>query len=190
MRSSRQHSRVTALKHGLCPLGKQSVNASRCVTATSKPHYHFCGGTVLHFISSVDQIQQGNLKKLWFSKKKRAKIDIRWYFLCCRISLLIVIRVNTCTPWSIIPFFPNPYVAASSFLWSFGEKDNPLHGRASYCLTIWSILKEFDIFMKTFLTVESRDHLRMCLSEIAQACQVSPVCEIKLATVFIDLSCY
>ncbi len=28
----------------------------------------------------------------------------------------------------------------------------------------------------------------MCLSEIAQAQQVSPVCEIKLAAVFIDLS--
>ncbi len=53
---------------------------------------------MLHFISSVDQIQQGTLKKLRFSKKKGAKIDIRWYFLCCIISLLIVIRVNTCTP--------------------------------------------------------------------------------------------
>lgn len=33
---------------------------------------------------------------------------------------------------------------------------------------------------------ESKDHLHMCLSEIAQARQVSPVCEIKLAAVFID----
>lgn len=39
-----------------------------------------------------------------------------------------------------------------------------------------------------FLTVESRDHLHMCFSEIAQAQQVSPLCEIKLAAVFIDLS--
>ena len=35
---------------------------------------------------------------------------------------------------------------------------------------------------------ESKDHLHMCFSEIAQARQVSPVCEIKLAAVFIDLS--
>lgn len=45
--------------------------------------------------------------------------------------------------------------------------------------------------MKTYFrpTIsESKDHLHMCLSEIAQARQVSPVCEIKLAAVFIDLS--
>lgn len=40
----------------------------------------------------------------------------------------------------------------------------------------------------TFLTPASRDHLHMCLSKIAQAGQVSPVCEIKLAAVFIDLN--
>lgn len=32
--------------------------------------------------------------------------------------------------------------------------------------------------------IESMDHLHMCLSEIAQARQVSPLCEIKLAAVF------
>lgn len=117
---------------------------------------------------------------------------MRWYFLCCKISLLIVIRVNTCTPWSIIPLFLNPYLAASSFLWSFGgKKENPLQRKARHCLAIWSVLKEFDIFMKMYFcpTIsESKDHLHMCLSEIAQARQVSPVCEIKLAAVFIDLS--
>lgn len=114
---------------------------------------------------------------------------MRQYFLRCKISLLIVIRVNTCTPWSIIPFFPNPHCAASPFLWSLGRKENPLHRKASHCLTIWSILKEFDIFMKMYfsLYVESGDHLHMCLSEIAQARQVSPVREIKLAAMFIDL---
>lgn len=40
----------------------------------------------------------------------------------------------------------------------------------------------------TFLTPASRDHLHMCLSKIAQAGQVSPVCEIKLAAVLIDLN--
>lgn len=39
-----------------------------------------------------------------------------------------------------------------------------------------------------FLTVESRDLLHMCLSEIAQALQVFPVWEIKLAALFIDFS--
>lgn len=40
----------------------------------------------------------------------------------------------------------------------------------------------------TFLTPASRDHLHMCLSKIAQAGQVAPVCEIKLAAVLIDLN--
>lgn len=40
----------------------------------------------------------------------------------------------------------------------------------------------------TFLTPASRDHLHVCLSKIAQAGQVSPVCEIKLAAVLIDLN--
>lgn len=40
----------------------------------------------------------------------------------------------------------------------------------------------------TFLTPASRDHLHMCLSKMAQAGQVSPVCEIKLAAVLIDLN--
>lgn len=40
----------------------------------------------------------------------------------------------------------------------------------------------------TCLTPASRDHLHVCLSKIAQAGQVSPVCEIKLAAVLIDLN--
>lgn len=84
-----------------------------------------CEGNVLRLINSGDQLPQGILKKYGFLRRER-KIDISFWvkelFSSLYISLLIVIRVNTCTPWSIIPFFRNLCVAASSFLWSLGRK--------------------------------------------------------------------